>query len=124
MVDWARIERVLTLIGANEDQLNQDVWASRNPDCGTSMCFAGWVVFENGDPFVWHSHENSAGEVVQECALTVMVDEVETRISIRARELLGITESQALDIYLCSATTAADLRRSIGEILAAAAWTF
>lgn len=111
-IDWARIDRVLALIEQDESKLDMGTWADRNA-CGTSMCFAGWIVYENGDPFLWYRHRNGR----RESADSVLVDGVPVAIQERARRLLGITHNQAFDIFISSARTLADLRHSISEVL-------
>lgn len=107
---------ILDLIKANPEHLNMSNWAisSRRgvitlatvTECGTTACFAGWTVLVAGEAIDmdWLRLVDWSGALSQRGG----------SISDRARDLLGLSDEDAHDLFL--GTDDADLEPRIREI--------
>jgi hypothetical protein len=73
------------------------IWEEMQVDCGTSFCVAGYAVALEGDAFVQPVEWGSPSRVAEFC-VPVEGGEVQT-ISVRAQDLLGISESEAALLF-------------------------
>lgn len=81
--------RVRDAVLANPDRHDQDFYGRRR-DCGTAYCLAGWACVLSGDVFDWHG---VVGDYV-------LIDGEPVNPFDRAAELLGITNDQAVTLFL------------------------
>lgn len=81
--------RVRDAILAHPELHDQDYYAHRN-SCGTTYCIAGWACALSGEQFDWHG---AVGDYV-------LIDGEPVNPLDRATELLGLTEDQAVRLFL------------------------
>lgn len=102
---------VLDLIKANPEHLDMNDWAKSShrtvitlatvTECGTTACFAGWTVL-------------AAGDTIDACRSWVVSPEGHwSVISDRARDLLGLDDETACDLFM---ETNVDLVPRVREI--------
>ena len=72
---------------------DQTSWGERTK-CGTTHCIAGWACALNGDTIQWEPDES-----VGESASSVTTKDGQLPIDDRARELLGLDDFEASDLF-------------------------
>jgi hypothetical protein len=98
-VNHAEIENIIGYIEAHPEEWNQQDYASRY-ECQTAYCVAGHACVRAGYTFQWEDGRTWATHL----------DDGHTPISHRARQLLGLTDDQAITLFQAS-NTIDDLKR-------------
>jgi hypothetical protein len=102
--------KVLDHIDTNPEQWNQTDWITKGDgeDCGTAGCFAGWACMLSGwKPYFVDQYRTRTG--------LVMIGGRDSMIAERAPDLLGISYTQADDLFH-EDNTREDLGRLVAEI--------
>lgn len=110
------LRRTLAHIEEHPEQWEQEMWATRRLDCGTTCCFAGWAVaLSGGKPDFpdedWDTLE--AYRIVPGSVPGI----AETRYAEVARQLLGLDKAQS-DLLFSEANELDDLRRIVAQLTA------
>lgn len=92
------LRKTMEYIEAHPEDWDQMHYAMKSEEssCGTAMCFAGTAVYLEGYSFVFHRLSGRIGEVV---AVDCTKQGNPMLIDHKARELLGLTETQADEIF-------------------------
>lgn len=106
--------RVMDHITAHPEKHDQNVWIEQVSDqlddpedqtCGTAACFAGWATLLSGDKPLFEGYR-VAGAVISTATKR------ERRVANRAKELLGLTDTQA-DCLFYGGNTRAELEELV-----------
>lgn len=94
----ANVDGVLAYIEANPDAHDQSVWGVKS-HCGTSLCIAGTaVVLDPGTEVRWLGNDDRGWQLHN----YVYVDGETHPLEIRARDLLGLSDYRATEMFFAS----------------------
>ena len=91
------MQQVINQIEAHPKEWDQGTWG-RKSACGTTMCFAGWAAHLSGFKLVWAQRVTDPFAD----ALAVEADGNRRDIFDAARDLLGLNEAQAKELFFSS----------------------
>jgi len=78
----------------NAIKLDMEHWVKKDPECGTTMCIAGYAVHKAGGEFIWSTHPDGY-PMIYSCELNGGRYSVEDA----ARMILGLSESEGFLLF-------------------------